>query len=67
MCPAFVHTSECCHRYEDKYVDSLSERLDDIVTMRNTQAELAELLPSSDHSIQAVSVLQIQLLSCYIC
>ena len=43
-------------RYEDKYMDRLSERLEELIGMQGTQAQLAGLLPANQ-SMRAVSML----------
>lgn len=43
-------------RYEDNFFESLCERLDDVVAMRETHAELLELLvmDSLDHVVRGL-------------
>ena len=46
----------CC-RYEDKFFEGLSERLDEVIRMRETHAELLELLVnvSVDHAVSIIN------------
>lgn len=52
-------SSSCC-RYEDKFFDSLNERLDEVLVMRETHVELIELLAANtvDQSVSAAAALQ---------
>lgn len=51
LCGASPSTTLC--RYKDKFFEGLCERLDDVVAMRETHAELLELLGTNsfDHVV----------------
>ena len=51
-------SSSCC-RYEDKFFDSLNERLDEVLVMRETHVELIELLAADtiDQSVSTAAAL----------
>ena len=57
----------CCCRYEDKFFDSLTERLDEVLVMRETHVQLFDLLAANTIAQSVSAAAALLLTMCALC